>query len=48
MAFLDETGLAELWSIIKDGYDLKPIISQTDITAGSTALASGQSYRVYE
>ena len=25
-----------------------PIISQTDITAGSTALATGQSYHVYE
>lgn len=25
-----------------------PIISQTDITAGSTALATGRSYHVYE
>ena len=28
--------------------DPKPIISQTDIVAGSTALATGQSYHVYE
>ena len=28
--------------------DPKPIISQTDITAGTTALATGQSYHVYE
>lgn len=27
---------------------VEPIISQTDITAGSTALAEGQSYHVYE
>ena len=42
---------ADVFVIINSKVNSKapaPIISQTDITAGSTALATGQSYHVYK